>query len=103
MAYACACMMDDTEEKRLLVAAKEALERKSEELWQQREQFRVTLSSIGDAVITTDTQALVTFMNPVAEAMTGWSQADALGRPLDEVFRIVNDDTGEPVGNPVKE
>ena len=89
--------------ERELVSAKEALERQSKELWQQREQFRVTLSSIGDAVITTDTQALITFMNPVAEAMTGWSQAEALGRSLDEVFQIVNDDTRAPVANPVKE
>ncbi len=75
----------------------------SEELWQQREQFRVTLSSIGDGVITTDTQANVTFMNPVAEAMTGWSQQDALGRPLEEVFRVVNEETRAPVPNPVRE
>src|SRR5689334_20309014 len=103
MAYACAHMVDDSEEKRLLVAAKEALERKSEELWQQREQFRVTLSSIGDGVITTDTQGHVTFMNPVAEAMTGWLQADAHGRPLSEVFRLVDEDTRAPVPNPVME
>ena len=88
---------------RELLGAKEALERKSEELWQQREQFRVTLASIGDAVITTDTQALVTFMNPVAEAMTGWLQADALGRSVDEVFRVVNEETRAAVPNPVKE
>jgi PAS domain S-box-containing protein len=103
MAYACARMTDHTEEKRLLVAAKEALERKTEELWQQREQFRVTLSSIGDGVITTDMQGHVTFMNPVAEAMTGWSQADAHGRPLSEVFRVINEETRVPVLNPVME
>ena len=87
--------------ERELIAAKEALERKSEELWQQREQFRVTLSSIGDAVITTDTQACITFMNPVAEAMTGWSLAQALGRSLSEVFQIINEDTRAPVASPV--
>lgn len=117
-------MSDDTEEKqrrsaalqnaeailaarqpveRELIAAKEALERKTEELWQQREQFRVTLSSIGDGVITTDTQANVTFMNPVAEAMTGWSQSEALGRALEEVFHLVNEDTRAHVPNPAKE
>ena len=89
--------------ERELVAAKEALERKSEELWQQREQFRVTLESIGDAVITTDTQACVTFMNPVAEAMTGWSLPQAQGRPLAEIFQIINEDTRAPVASPVAE
>ena len=89
--------------ERELVSAKEALERQSAALSQQREQFRVTLASIGDGVITTDTQTLVTFMNPVAEAMTGWAQSDALGRPLDDVFRIINEDTRVPVPNPVKE
>ncbi len=54
-------------------------------------------------MITTDTQANVTFMNPVAEAMTGWSQQDALGRPLEEVFRVVNEETRAPVPNPVRE
>ena len=93
---------DDAEEQRL-IATKDALQRKSEELWQQREQFRVTLASIGDGVITTDTHANVTFMNPVAEAMTGWSQRDALGRSLEEVFRVVNEETRVPVPNPVKE
>jgi PAS domain S-box-containing protein len=89
--------------ERELVAANEALKRKSEELWQQREQFRVTLASIGDGVITTDTQGTITFMNPVAEAMTGWSQSDALGRPLEEVFSIVNEETRGPVPHPVQE
>ena len=89
--------------ERELVAAKEALERESEELWRQREQFRVTLASIGDAVITTDTQARITFMNPVAEAMTGWLLDQAQGRPLEEVFRIVDEDTRLPVAGPVSE
>jgi PAS domain S-box-containing protein len=66
----------------------------STELW------RTTLDSIGDAVITTDTEGLVTFLNPVAEQLTGWSLADARGVPLTEVFRIVNETTREPVDNP---
>jgi PAS domain S-box-containing protein len=89
--------------ERELLAAKEALERKSEELWQQREQFRVTLASVGDAVITTDTQARIVFLNPVAEAMTGWTSSEAQGRPLDEVFRIVSDETRLAVPHPVSE
>ncbi|MBC8024577.1 MAG: PAS domain S-box protein, partial [Steroidobacteraceae bacterium] len=65
------------------------------------EWFEVTLASIGDAVITTDLEARVTFLNPVAEAMTGWVLRDALGKPLPDVFRIVNEDTRAPVENPI--
>ncbi|HKS08406.1 MAG TPA: DUF4118 domain-containing protein, partial [Pyrinomonadaceae bacterium] len=67
---------------------------------QSGEVFRVTLRSIGDAVITTDNQAHVTYLNEVAEALTAWSHDDALGQPLDRVFRIVNDATRKPVENP---
>ncbi len=72
-----------------------------EELRQQREWFQVTLSSIGDAVITTDTRANVTFLNPVAEMMTGWKSDEAAGQPLEKVFTIINEETREPVKNPV--
>jgi PAS domain-containing protein len=61
------------------------LERKSAELAEQREFFRVTLASIGDAVITTATVARITYLNPVAEAMTGWRSDDAIGKPLESV------------------
>jgi len=87
--------------ERELVEAKEALERKTEELAQQREWFRVTLSSIGDAVITTDTGVKVTFLNATAEALTGWSLADASGQPLEKVFNIINENTRQPAVNPV--
>jgi PAS domain S-box-containing protein len=83
------------------VMAKEALEKKSEELEQQRAWFEVTLSSIGDAVITTDLQGNVTFMNPVAEALTGWAAAEAKGRPLAQVFHIINEKTRQAVESPV--
>lgn len=88
--------------ERDLMIAKEALAKKSDELRQQREWFAVTLSSIGDAVITTDTDARVTFLNPVAEGMTGWSAAEASGRPLEEVFRIVNEDSQQTIENPIR-
>jgi PAS domain S-box-containing protein len=87
--------------ERELMSAKEALERRTAELQQQREWFEVTLASIGDAVITTDLEACVTFLNPVAETMTGWALPDALGKPLRDVFRIVNVDTREPADNPI--
>jgi PAS domain S-box-containing protein len=86
---------------RELLAAKEALERKTEELEQQREWFEVTLNSIGDAVITTDVAGRVMSLNPVAEAMTGWSTAEARGEPLERVFRIINEDTRRLAENPV--
>ncbi len=87
--------------EREMLAAEDALEQRTQELQQQREWFQVTLSSIGDAVITTDVQGRVTFLNPVAEAMTGWTVAEALGQPLTAVFDIVNEYTQAPVDNPV--
>ncbi|MBA3469809.1 MAG: PAS domain S-box protein, partial [Herpetosiphonaceae bacterium] len=66
-----------------------------------REHFEVTLASIGDAVITTDPLGKVTFMNPVAEALTGWGQAEARGQHLDSVFRIINESSREIVESPV--
>ena len=67
----------------------------------ERERLAVTLASIGDAVIATDTAMRITFMNPVAATLTGWSQADALGRDVGEVFRIVDETTQCPLDNPV--
>jgi len=65
------------------------------ELRQQREWLHVTLSSIGDAVIATDTHGRVTFLNPAAVAVTGWRSEDALGHPIQSVFRIINEKTQE--------
>ncbi len=87
--------------ERELIATKEALERKSTELAEQREFFRVVLASVGDAVIATDTEGKVTFLNPVAEGITGWSSAEAIGQPLGKIFTIVNEQTREPATNPV--
>ncbi len=60
-----------------------------------------TLASIGDAVIATDGDGQIRFMNPVAERLTGWSQGEATGRPMEEVFRIINEQTRLPVEHPV--
>jgi PAS domain S-box-containing protein len=68
---------------------------------EQREWLHVVLSSIGDSVIATDDQGRVAFLNPVAEFMTGWAQRDAAGRPLDEVFRIINEEHRGTVESPV--
>ena len=80
--------------------ASSCAQRAEEALAQQSEWLRITLSSIGDAVISTDAEGRVTFLNGVAENLTGRSQADALGRPLPEVFHIVNEATRLPVENP---
>jgi PAS domain S-box-containing protein len=84
----------------LIIAFGEAARVAQTRVTQSREVFRVTLKSIGDAVITTDTEARVTYLNEVAETLTGWSQGDALGQPLERVFQIVNEVTRNPVGNP---
>ncbi len=75
--------------------------RAEEALFEEKERAQVTLHSIGDAVITTDAHAIVDYLNPVAEALTGWSLAEAQGRPLQEVFRIVNEHTRQPASDPV--
>lgn len=64
------------------------------------EWYRVALASIGDAVITTDTQGRITFLNPVAESLSGWKEDVALGVPLERIFRIVNRDTRKTVESP---
>lgn len=70
------------------------------QLRQQREWLRVTLSSIGDAVIATDAAGRVAFINPVGESLTGWTTDEAVGQPVQCVFRIVNEQTGEPLEGP---
>ncbi len=71
-------------------------------LREQRELARVTLASIGDSVITTDPQGHVTFLNPVAQRMTGWTTEAASGQPIETVMALVQEGTGEPVLNPLR-
>jgi PAS domain S-box-containing protein len=75
--------------------------RAAQELAEEKERLAVTLRSIGDAVITTDSDGRIVLMNPIAEKLTGWDESDALGRPLMAVFQIVDERTGEPCVNPV--
>jgi PAS domain S-box-containing protein len=63
----------------------------------------VTLNSIGDAVVATDSEAHVTLLNPIAERLTGWRQNEAIGLPVDEVIRIIHEGTRLPADNPVKD
>jgi diguanylate cyclase len=73
-----------------------------EQLAQQHEQIRVTLHSIGDAVISTDTTGRITYMNPVAERLTGWALDEAVGRPLELVFRLFDAQTRTRVPLPIE-
>jgi len=80
----------------------EQLKYSEEKLIEEKERIQVTLHSIGDGVITTDTDGNVEFMNPVAEQMTGWKNDEASNLPLETVFNIQNEITGEMAQNPVK-
>jgi PAS domain S-box-containing protein len=84
----------------LIIAIGEAMRKAQARAHGRGELMRVTLSSIGDAVIVTDTDGAIASVNAVAEQLTGWTAADAIGQPLDRVFRIVNEDTRLPVPNP---
>ena len=68
----------------------------------ERRRLEVTLKSIGDAVIATDLQGRVTFINGAAEQASGWNAAEAVGRKLDEIFRVVNEQTGAAMESPVE-
>ena len=69
-------------------------------LYEQRQWLQVMLSSFGDAVFTTDGEGKVTFLNHVAQALTGWNQSEAAGVALEVVFRIINEETRHTVENP---
>jgi PAS domain S-box-containing protein len=68
-----------------------------EALQRQREWLTITLASIGDGVIATDTHGVITLLNPMAEGLTGWPAVEALGRPLDEVLQLADIETRQPV------
>ncbi len=73
----------------------------SEALFEEKERAQVTLNSIGDAVMSTDISGQVTYLNAIAESLTGWSKDEAIGHPLEDVLRIVNGATREPAPNPM--
>jgi PAS domain S-box-containing protein len=74
---------------------------KEKELWESKEEFRITLYSIGDGVITTDIDGLIKRMNAEAERLTGWTEGNARGRKLEDVFFVINENSRERVDNPV--
>ena len=90
------------DEAQVVVFVRDITERKkaASALEAEKERLAVTLRSIGDGVIATDENGRIVLINRVAEAMTGWAQAEAVGRPLDEVFHIVNEKSRTRVDNP---
>ena len=88
---------------RLLGVEVDITERKLYEdaLFREKESAQITLQSIGDGVITTDSKCNVEYVNPVAEELTGWKVDDASGRPIDEIFRGFHEETCEPLENPL--
>ncbi len=84
-------------------ALRNVIERREVEdaLFVEKERAVVTLNSIGDAVLTTDVEGQITYLNLVAESLTGWNRIEAVGKPLEEVFHIVDGSTREPVRDPM--
>ena len=94
------------ETRQLLEAQKETSERLQQanaSLQSSEDKLAVTLHSIGDGLIATDAAGCVTLMNPIAEQLTGWTQAEALSHQVDEVFNIINHQTRKPSVVPVRE
>ncbi len=89
--------------RRLVGVENDITERKiyEEALFREKESAQITLQSIGDGVATTDAEGRVEYLNPVAEELTGWAVEDALGRPLEEIFRGFHEETCEPLENPL--
>ena len=79
----------------------EKVRERTAELARSRADLAITLDSIGDAVLATDVTGRITRMNPVAESLTGWSRTEAVGRPIEEVFRIIHEQTREPAVIPI--
>lgn len=87
-----------------VIVFKDISERKKQEveLIESRENLAITLVSIGDAVITTNDKGLITNMNPVAETLTGWKSAKAIGKPVEKVFSIRSAESGDHMDSPIK-
>jgi PAS domain S-box-containing protein len=86
----------------VIISAIQIMHRARARLIESHDLLATTLASIGDGVILSDAQGRVTFLNPVAERLTRWTRTDAAGRPIADVFRVVNEDSRRPVENPVE-
>ena len=73
-----------------------------EALFREKESAQITLQSIGDGVVTTNAASVIDYINPVAEDLTGWRLEDAMGKPVEEIFRAFHEETCEPLENPLK-
>jgi len=96
----------EAERLQLLESQKETnrqLQQANTTLLLSEERLKVTLNSIGDGVIATDAEARVTLLNPLAENLTGWTQGQASGRPVGEIFKVINKETRLPTAIPVME
>lgn len=96
-------LAERTDDYSLSKALTSMLERSTyaDALFLEKERAQVTLNSIGDAVISTDVAGRVTYLNPVAESMTGWSSQEAYGQPLQQVLQIIDGDSRAPAMNPL--
>ncbi|MCX6556916.1 MAG: PAS domain S-box protein [Candidatus Aminicenantes bacterium] len=94
-------MAKEQKDQKQLMRENEALRRRIAALELEAQRFKATLYSIGDAVIATDAGGKIVQMNHVAEKLTGWPEAEALGQPAGAVFRIINEETGAEVESPV--
>jgi len=83
-------------------ANKQAWRRVEEQLFEEKERAKVTLDSIGDAVLSTDIDGRVSYMNVVAEMLTGFSREEAIGKPLNEIFHVVDAATHKPASDPAR-
>jgi diguanylate cyclase (GGDEF)-like protein/PAS domain S-box-containing protein len=72
-----------------------------EALFREKESAQITLQSIGDGVVTTNAASVIDYINPIAEELTGWRLEDAMGKPVEEIFRAFHEETCEPLENPL--
>lgn len=79
-----------------------AIKAMEDQLFQEKDQFKTTLLSVGDGIISTDVKGRVLILNPVAEELTGWLHEEAVGRSMDEVFHIIHEETRERCENPAQ-
>jgi diguanylate cyclase (GGDEF)-like protein/PAS domain S-box-containing protein len=88
---------------RLVGVELDVTERKlyEEALFREKESAQITLQSIGDGVVTTNAASVIDYINPVAEDLTGWKLEDAMGKPVEEIFRAFHEETCEPLENPL--
>ena len=87
----------------LRIQSAKSTQRAQAELFHEREHAQVTLQSINEAVITTDIDKKIIYMNPIARRITGWNEEEAIGKPLDSVFRLIHEETRDSVDSTVDE